>query len=280
MSKQRIEYVHEDFTQVRSHGILRYCVTHPRPERRYKEFTAKTYSGQVTSHAARRIKKTIDLFLQLSPEQWITNPATGRRMKFRLSFITLTISSKKIIGSKEGYEKLLAPFLRWLRAQGKCSYVWKGELQQRGQPHWHITSNIAIHHTRIRDAWNNLQSKQGLLDEYFAEHGHRRAPSTEIQAVHNLKRIDLYLAKYISKAQSVQGWQGKTWSCSDNLKRAKHFSFSENCDDFKAFEKAEKELKPVIIDCERARLYDTPEPKSFLCEARRTELESYLKNLK
>lgn len=274
---EKIEW--EQKTQVRAHALLHYAIPHPRPERKYRLFDTATYGGKMTDHAARRIRKKIDLFFQLSPKRLIFNEVSRRFQYFQINFVTLTISCKRLIGSKEGYEKLLAPFLRKLRQLGKISYVWKGEFQKRGQPHWHITTNNFLHMSWVRNEWNNLQKRAGYLDEYYKEHGHDNAPSTEVKSVRNLKRIDLYLAKYLSKGDSTGRWEGKVWGCSDNLKLGTQFSFSTTFEDDETVIEAISKGKAVLKRLDTFSITEAEDIKGLLTNVRKAELEKYLKEL-
>lgn len=275
---ERIEW--EQKTQVRAHALLHYAIPHPRPERRYKAFDVPSYSGKMTDHAARRIRKTIDLFFQISPKKLIFNEVSRRFQYFQINFVTLTISCKRLIGSKEGYEKLLAPFLRKLRTHAKIAYVWKGELQKRGQPHWHITTNSFLHMTWVRNVWNSLQEKAGYLDEYYQEHQHYNAPSTEVKSVRNLKRVDLYLAKYLSKGDASGKWEGKIWGSSDNLRTGSQFSFSTNFEDDETVINMVNKGKAVLKRFDSFSITECEDPKLLLTKVRKAELEKYLNDLK
>lgn len=276
----KTDYVFEPQMQVRAHSLICYEVCHPRPERKYKAFTAPTYSGKMTQHAAKRIRKAVDIFLQMSPERWAFNPATKKYVKFRLAFVTLTVSQDSIISPSEGYENLLAPWLRWLRKKHRCEYVWKGELQKRGQPHWHITINATCHHSEIRDAWNNLQRKAGYLEEFRAKFGHDKPPSTEIKSVRNARKIALYLGKEFCKATQQNGWKGKVWGCSDNIRSAKFYTFNPTDMDDTKLQAALKSTEAVKIVKERITIYDAPNALELLDDERRKEHEIWRKSCK
>jgi hypothetical protein len=138
------------------------------------------------------------------------------------------------------------------------SYIWKAELQQNGQIHYHITTNIFIRFDLIRKRWNYLQQKAGLLDSYYEKHGHYNPNSTDVHKVYNDDNIEAYLEKYISKQQEVNptlkanllnnnsitneqcignmlscssvnctddlSINGKIWDCSQDLKSTKLFT--------------------------------------------------------
>ena len=187
----------------------------------------KTYSGTMTLHTKKRITRAIDMLLQLSPEMKKFNPVTNKIIKHRLSFITLTVHSpKKMLTAKEAYTTLLAPFLRGFRDKEIMStYIWKAELQTRGQIHYHLTTPSIIPHDVIRKYWNKLQEKQGYLNDYYKEHNHYNPNSTDIHKVNHIKDFASYLAKEFCKSvQNESATTGKLWDCSLNIKGAKYFS--------------------------------------------------------
>jgi hypothetical protein len=182
------------------------------------------YTGQVKEGTKKRIRKALDLFMQSTENQLIFNPVSNRMINFRLAFITLTISNKEIQDHKFCYNNLLRPFLQWLDKTIKVnSYIWKAELQKRGQIHYHITISNFIHHTEIREKWNYLQRKSGLISNSD------NPPSTEIKQVHKINNIEHYLAKYISKSENEnERLNCKVWDCSANLKTNSYFTLEVN----------------------------------------------------
>lgn len=187
----------------------------------------KQYSGQLSPGAKKRLAKACTLLVQSAKRSWLYNEVTKKMHLHQLSFITLTVSDpdKKLSG-KEAHQKLLSHFLQWLRRTKNCNtYLWKAELQQNGQIHYHITTPAFIAWQEIRDKWNNLQKKAGLLDRYFEKKGHYNANSTDVHEVRNVKDAAGYLLKYITKeTQNRVALGGKIWDCSDNLKINKYFS--------------------------------------------------------
>jgi len=196
---------------------------------RRKNITKKAYSGAMTAHAAKRIRTCCEILVMRSPEKTVYNPITQRPCRFRLTFVTITISSRELIDQRAAYEKGLKPLIRWLRTKaGMNDYIWKAELQKRGQVHWHITTNVYVPWQWVRSAWNNIQKGNGWLDGFHMEFGHWNANSTDIHAVGKVDRIDMYLAKYISKAGAAI--TGKVWDCSNTLAGKKFFAFERDWD--------------------------------------------------
>lgn len=116
----------------------------------------------------------------------------------------------------------MVPMLQWFRDKGIKHYIWKAELQQRGQVHYHITTNRFILWTDIKDHWNKLQRKAGYLKNYVQKEGHYHPNSIDVHAVSSIKDIGSYLTKYIAKNVSkndpTKSIPGKVWDCSNSLK--------------------------------------------------------------
>jgi hypothetical protein len=185
------------------------------------------YNGAFSPSAKKRLTKAITLLVQCAKKRWLYNEVSKRMTLHHLSFITLTVSDpEKKLSGKEAYQKLLSHFIAWLRRTKKVNtYIWKAELQKNGQIHYHITTPAFINYQEIRDKWNNLQRKAGLLDKYALAKGHYDANSTDIHAVHNINDLSAYLIKYIVKqTQNADDLGGKVWDCSENLSKAKYHS--------------------------------------------------------
>lgn len=219
------------------------------------------YSGKLTTGAKKRLSKAIDLMCQTIKPRRIYSEIAQREITHRLSFITLTVSQTKNITAREAYDKLLRNFLQWLRRTMKVStYVWKCEVQKRGQIHYHITTPSYIHYQKIRDKWNNLQTQNGIIEEYRKEQtewhkgGFKPRPelykqwplnkqwkayqvgistnwsdpnSTDIGEVRQVKDLAGYLIKEFCKSIQNPNTDGKVWDCSLNLKKWKYYTITE-----------------------------------------------------
>lgn len=189
----------------------------------------KTYSGTLTDGAKKRLTRCIELLVQSAKTRWQYDPIQGKEVKHRLSFITLTVSQSTNITAREAYDNCFVHFLQWLRRTMKVStYVWKVEVQKRGQIHYHITTPSWIHYQAIRDKWNNLQRAAGYTEEYYKMKGHHDPNSTDIHEVINVKNHVGYLVKEFCKAIQNPNTTGKVWDASQNLKRSVYYSFEFN----------------------------------------------------
>lgn len=272
------------------------------------------YSGSMTGGARKRMGKAITLLSQAAKPKWIYNHITNQYQYHHLSFITLTVSCNKNISTSFARERLLRPFLGWMRdTKGVKSYVWKLEYQQRGQVHYHITCPDFIDYNEIRKTWNSLQHKAGLLDEYAKEHGHFNPNSTDIHAVKHKKNIANYILKELGKtidAKRLQATEivdslikageipaekkkefvdeymgdemkadGKVWDCSNNLSGASYFTIPMERWHMDALDQLRNagELREVVDDWWSLIYFKSNSPPDILLQHEKIKLDDHLK---
>lgn len=221
--------------QIRSKCVILFDLWEYRAKGNNLISTYSTYTGKTTTGAARRIRKAVDLLIQFSPPRMAYNPATGRRFKHTLSFITLTIPGKeKKVNTKYSNKNLLEPWLRIMRKkQSLRTYIWKAEFQKNGQLHYHVTTPAIIHHSFIKDTWNNILSGAGLLTQWLKEHSNTFPNSTDVHEVYRSPKLQSYLSKEISKNQQDNQADSKIWDCSKNIKQTKFYSVVQHSDLYK-----------------------------------------------
>lgn len=221
------------------------------------------YSGKLSPSAKKRLAKAATLLVQSIKPKWLYNEVSKRNHLHKLSFITLTISDhEKKLSGKEAYKQLLSHFLQWLRRTKNCNtYIWKAELQKNGQIHYHITTPSFINYQEIRDKWNNLQKKAGLLEKYHADKGHYNANSTDIHEVNNVENMAGYLIKYITKNfQNEVSLGGKVWDCSQNLKANGYFKIEADSTHDQFLQLAVENNLASCYTGERFEIYKFKEP--------------------
>ena len=186
----------------------------------------KAYSGLVSKGVSKRMRKAIDLLISTTPTVKVEHYTRTKTISHKLSFITLTIPDLKTLTAKEAHKKLLEPMLLFLRRKHHMrSYIWKAELQKRGQLHYHLTSNVYIAHQELKDKWNELLTLNNYNSQYYRDKGHTNANSTDIKEVRKIENLGGYLTKYFCKAyQNAKSVEGKVWDCSLNLKQADYFT--------------------------------------------------------
>ncbi len=264
----------------------------------------QAYSGRLTAGAKKRLTKAITIMVEGTRRRWIFNPVSKRSHLHQLTFVTLTVSdTDTILDGKQAYKTLLAPFLQWLRKTKQVdTYIWKGELQDNGQIHYHVTLPNFIHFQELRDKWNELQKKAGIIDKYRERQlsWHRdgfklrrelldswpaykqlqaynkgmetdwQSPnSTDVHKVYKIKDVAGYLIKEIAKScQNSVSLGGKVWDCSANLSQAKHFVMDFKEDHFQFCEMAVEEGLATKYEGERFAVYKFKEEvKEYLLTA-------------
>lgn len=255
-------HVLEPQVQVRSDCLIYYNLPVVTPGRSAKPIRKKAYSGKVTTGSAKRLKSAIDILLQISPTKNTYNPVTKKWFPFKLNFVTLTVSAHKNISAREGYSNLMRPFLRKLQKEGSYSYLWKAELQERGQLHYHLVTDTFFTWQLIRSTWNNLQRKNRYLDDYAIKTGHFDANSTDVHALNGIGNVGAYLAKYLSKGNAAT-INGKTWDCSTNLKR-KRFAFTPTNQQEMYLRQLQNDKHVKVIELDHCTIFKLKKPVHLL----------------
>jgi hypothetical protein len=140
--------------------------------------------GDLSEHATKRLKKTIQFMLYLSLDKEIQGKVILSKhqdftteyekgnihsspVQHKLSFITLTLPDIQAHSDNTMKKQCLNHFLTFLRRNHNCNlYIWKAEKQDNGNIHFHILINKYIHWQEIRDKWNTIISKLGYIDKY------------------------------------------------------------------------------------------------------------------
>lgn len=153
----------------------------------------------LSGKAQKRIRHYVQLLTETAKTQHIYSKDLGRHFRFKLNFITLTLSSKQTHTDSEIYKGIFKPFLRILREKlPGLLYIWKAEVQDNGNLHFHLTGNKFIHHRRLRNIWNYCQDKFG----YINRSRNADPNSTDVHAIKNIKDLPAYLSKYLTKGDS------------------------------------------------------------------------------
>lgn len=193
--------------------------------------------GKISNRSARRLKDKINWLVFKSKNKKVKYPNGTISENFRISFITLTLPSQQRHSDIE-IKRIFNNFLTTLRKRYNMNdYVWKAELQKNQNIHFHLTTNIFIHHATIRTLWNNAIDRLGYINTYrshfskmtFEEYKTLRLEnakksnstiseediikayndgsknkwsnpnSTDVKTVFRVDNLAAYLAKYLSK---------------------------------------------------------------------------------
>jgi hypothetical protein len=121
----------------------------------------------MTKSAKKRVKKYLDLWFNsiLAVTGASKNP---RRSYARfLTFITLTLPSIQSHDDQFVKRYILQPFLANLvRLYNVGEYLWKAELQNNGNIHFHVLIDQYIHWAELRTRWNYALQPYGYISNY------------------------------------------------------------------------------------------------------------------
>ena len=210
----------------------------------------KNKFGELSAHSTKRLRKSIDYMLYLTKEkslrgseiitksqefttEYQKGKSYGQAIKYKLTFITLTLPSVQVHSDNEIKSKCLNHFLTDLRRKWKSElYIWKAEKQENGNIHFHIIADKYIKWEEIRRSWNKIINKLGYVDNYskrmneYFKDGFRMSEnqkdkrdrssqvkayeagkisnwtnpnSTDIHALFRIKNVSAYIAKYLAK---------------------------------------------------------------------------------
>lgn len=158
-------------------------------------------NGLLSQEAANRLKLCVELLADAAQTKRLWWPSEKRYVSFKLSFITLTLPCAQIHEDSYLSGVVLKEFLRWWRDSNPgLLYVWKAEVQDNGNLHFHLTTNSFIHHEKLRRKWNKVLRRHG----YITEGGNQNPPSTEVKAVRKVKDIAAYICAYVGKKDVYQ----------------------------------------------------------------------------
>lgn len=167
---------------------------------------------KLSQQSKRKLNKAISYMCHLAPEKKVKGVKYEGYMKFKVSFVTLTLSSQQQHSDNEIKKTCLAPFLDYMRKVYHAKrFVWKAERQRNGNIHFHILFDVFIPYDKIRYQWNKCQNRLGYIDRYFSNSNNCSAihsfadsynlvNSTDVHSVKKIRDLKRYLAKYMIKS--------------------------------------------------------------------------------
>lgn len=147
----------------------------------------------------------------------------------RHTFITLTLSSPQVHCDKFIKREILNKFL--INAKNNYNaknFIWKAELQNNSNIHFHILSEAHVPHEQLRKDWNRFQESHGYVSRSNNFQNNSNPNSTDIHALQKIRNVSAYVGKYMSKESTLRPICGHTWGRSDGIDRLKPFSFYES----------------------------------------------------
>jgi hypothetical protein len=242
--------VHPDriniYTQVERLRPRRYL----RPERTPMP-KSNYHNNKISDQARRKVTKAIEWLIFMAADKKLPATSHGKSLNFKISFVTLTLSSAQIHSDNEIKAKCLNQFL--IEASNKWNvknYVWRAEKQINGNIHFHILTDKFIPWNELRQSWNRIQNKLGYVDRYrqqmleFHKGGFKvrkdllakweykkqvkayregsrsdwhNPNSTDIHSLRMISNTKAYVLKYVTKDQQESEMQGRLWGCNYEL---------------------------------------------------------------
>lgn len=231
--------------QVRENCIVKYSASlqntadHNDMLRANLKQVKNTYQGVVSPAGIKKINKIVYLWSEaVKNHNWKESISVGSNYK-KLNMITLTLSDTQIHSDQEIKRRLLKPFLRIIRERfGLENYLWKAELQENGNIHFHIIVDGYFDKKKLREVWNNVQSSIGYLDTFYKKFGHYDAPSTRIESLRDIEKSTKYITKYITKDGKYGIVNGAVWKASSKLRTLCYFTCDESVKEIENIEKS------------------------------------------
>lgn len=164
------------------------------------------YDGYLTPGARKRLKRAIQLIVEIAEPKTAMNFKLNKEFKFKLNFITLTLPVRQGTRTDKDIKKfVLDPWLKKAKRRWSLrSYIWRAERQKNGNLHFHITTDTYIPYDQLRDEWNKNLNALGFIDEFEKKHGHRHPNSTDVHATKKVKDLAAYFSKYMAKDEPTR----------------------------------------------------------------------------
>lgn len=167
--------------------------------------------SKLSHQSKKKLSKAITYMAHVSPNKEAYNKRFNSTFKFRLSFITLTLSSRQQHDDTVIKSEIFHPFLDYITKVYKVSmYVWKAERQGNKNIHFHLVVDKYIPYQIVKEKWNRYQDKLGYIKAYYdttkstiPPPGNKRdyfdINSTDIHSTRKVKDLAKYMCKYMLK---------------------------------------------------------------------------------
>jgi len=182
-----------------------------------------TTKGQISKKSKNKLITAVDWVIYSSVNKKVYSMKHRSSFKFKVNFITLTIPPQ---GDGEIKEKKLKALINtWLTYHRKYSqlnnYVWKVEFHKDGRLHVHVIADTFIHYQKIRNSWNQILQRNGLLENHYKKFQSYDPNSTDVHSVKKVKKLSAYISKYMTKQNKKdESYTGRVWACSEKVSKA------------------------------------------------------------
>jgi len=176
--------------------------------------------GKLSTKAISNLRNSVNWLIHAAKYKRVWSKRDNKSFWFKVNFITLTIppQKNKIVSEKE-FQKSLNTWLVYARKYFYLhNYVWKVEAHEDGRLHIHLTTDTFINYRKLRDSWNRILNANNLLQSHFEKFGNYDPNSTDVHAIHKVKKVAAYMCEYMIKKPNLPDeYKGRIWSCSYSL---------------------------------------------------------------
>lgn len=171
----------------------------------------RTNIHKLSPNAKKKLNRAITYMTHIADTKQIKGRRYSGTFKFKISFVTLTLSATQIHTDNEIKKKCLEPFLDYMRKMYNAKrFVWKAERQKNGNIHFHILFDVYVPYEVIRKKWNQYQNNLGYINTYYSNHNIdlcnnnyqsllSSVNSTDVHSVKKVRDLAKYMCKYMLK---------------------------------------------------------------------------------
>lgn len=150
------------------------------------------------------------------------------------TFTTLTLPYRQLHCDRVIKRECLNQFLISMKREHNTkNYLWKAELQDNGNIHFHILFDKFLPWQDVRHVWNRAVNRLGYVDWFATEHNSLDPNSTDIHSLRKTRNVRAYIAKYVSKEVGGRQICGHAWGRSDSLSKLKPIVIHSDYDAWK-----------------------------------------------
>lgn len=176
--------------------------------------------GILSKKSIQKLKGSINWLVIAAQNKKLKSLKTTYIHQFKINFITLTIPPQEnVLITEKKFKIILNTWLTYQRKFNKLNnYVWKIEKHKDNRLHIHILTDTFIHHRNIRNSWNLILKRNGLLEYHNKKFNNYDPNSTDIHSIQKVKKVAAYMVKYMTKNGEIDNlYSGRVWSCSNKI---------------------------------------------------------------
>lgn len=194
-------------------------------------------TGYLSYKSQRDIKRRVDTWSETLRFYKEDRQSSKKKINHMFTFVTLTYPSAQKHDDNYLKRQHLNHFIiKSRRDFGIENYLWRAEVQQNGNIHFHLLYDRYIHHSEIRKVWNEIIEGDYYVSEYQKKNGNKDPNSTDIHGLKNVSNISSYISKYMSKTEVSDDRrrkiEGNLHGCSDKIRDIKQPVLLSLLDDY------------------------------------------------